>query len=152
MIREMRTVIPFASTVFPEPEWKTQVERWYQLDAPSMMLCESYWRNRKDWAHPQLVLLNSPQSSFSTDQLFCKTQSPSKFVHTLPSVRTSALFQLMNWRGPAISFIESMEKTMAYGKELVEKDRYQHVWVIQVLETPELQVEWVVLKSEGESL
>lgn len=148
MTLSTRTVKTFPSTTFAEPEWKTLVERWYQLDTPSVMLCESYWQQRQDLKMPDMVLLNSPNLSFVTDQLFCKTLSPSKFVHTLPSVRTSALFQLMNWRGPAVSFIDTLENTLSYAKELVEKNLYAHIWVLNVEEVPTLKVDWVVVQKE----
>lgn len=141
----------FNSTAFPEPEWKTAVERWYQLDAPAFMVCESYWRNKTQLTlPPDVVLVNSPQTSFATDQLFCKSLSPSKFVHTLPSVRTSALFQLMNWRGPSFSFIDTREKILAYGEELVQKKVHSNVWYVHVEETPNLLVDLYVIQAEAQ--
>ncbi|MCC6137350.1 MAG: hypothetical protein IT287_01865 [Bdellovibrionaceae bacterium] len=140
----------FSSTVFPEPEWKSHVERWYQLDAPSFMLCESFWKHKEHLQDPpDMVLLNSPHVSFMTDHMFCKTLSPSKFVHTLPSVRSSALFQLINWRGPLYSFVDTPENILKYGENLVQKSLSKNLWILQVEELPKLKVDWYVLKNTG---
>ena len=135
----------FMNQNFPEPGWKTKVERWYQIDPPSFALCESYWQNQDFLANPpDMILLNSPQASFKTDQMFCKTLSPSKFVHTRPNVRTSALFQLMPWRGPMLSFVGDFADTLKQGGEMLTT--YKRIWAIQVKELPHLSVEWHVLE------
>jgi hypothetical protein len=136
----------FMNLNFPEPGWKSKVERWYQIDPPSFALCESYWQNQdflKD--APDLILLNSPQASFKTDQNFCKTLSPSKFVHTLPNVRTSALFQLIPWRGPMMSFVGDFSQTLSLAQEMSAATPGLRIWAIHVKEVPHLSVEWHVL-------
>ena len=142
----------FMNQNFPEPGWKGQVERWYQIDPPSFALCESYWQNQ-DFLNlePDLILLNSPQASFKTDQLFCKTLSPSKFVHTLPNVRTSALFQLIPWRGPMLSFVGDFSETLKLGQELLASGRYRRLWAIEIKEVPHLSVEWHRLTPPGDT-
>jgi len=136
----------FMNQNFPEPAWKGKVERWYQIDPPSFALCESYWQNQDFLGEaPDMILLNSPQASFKTDQMFCKTLSPSKFVHTLPNVRTSALFQLIPWRGPLLSLVGDFAETLKLGEELLTGGRYRRVWAIHVKEAPHLSVEWHLL-------
>jgi len=143
----------FMSLNFPEPKWREQVERWYQIDAPSYALCESYWQNRdflKDL--PQAVYINSPDCSFKTDQSFCKTLSPSKFVHTLPSVRTSALFQLLMWRGPMYSFVGEQAEILRFAQDDIADGRFKRVWVIEITELPHLKVEWRILEADDASV
>lgn len=138
----------FMNQNFPEPAWKSKVERWYQIDPPSFALCESYWQNQDLLAEmPDMILLNSPNASFKTDQNFCKTLSPSKFVHTLPNVRTSALFQMIPWRGPMMSFVGGFADTLELGASMLATGSGKRIWAIQVLETPHLSVEWHVLTA-----
>lgn len=94
----------FLEFAFPNtelPVWHSQVERWYQMDAASYGLCE-LWSKSKDQAPPGLIFLASPGGCNEMDLQFVKSgaASPAKFVYTLPSTRSSALLQLMNWQGP----------------------------------------------------
>lgn len=83
------------------PSWHAQVERWYQMDAASYGLCE-LWTKSSAHGSPDLIFLASPGGCNEMDLQFVKSgaASPSKFVYTLPSTRSSALLQLMNWQGP----------------------------------------------------
>ncbi len=132
------------------PEWASLVERWYQLDAPSYLLCQSYWESKsKLTAPPDLILLNSPQTSFVTDRAFCQTLSPSKFVHTLPNVRSSALLQLLEWRGPLFSFVDEKAKILKYAENVLNKTPVSRIWVLQVMEQPVLKVDWCVYEKKN---
>jgi hypothetical protein len=134
----------------PEPLWKDDVERWYQIDGPAYGLCEMFWQNKSDLeTKPQAVLLNSPEASYKTDLAFCKTLSPSKFVHTLPNVRSSSLFQLMKWSGPLYSFVRPSTEILEEAKNFLKAGIYDRVWLIDVVETPQLQVHWHVLENKN---
>ena len=142
-------IFNFMNLNFPEPAWRSKVERWYQIDPPSFALCESFWQNQDFLAKsPDLILLNSPEASYKTDRQFAKTLSPSKFVHTLPNVRSSALFQLIPWRGPLFSTVGDFSDTLTWGQEILAKGRYKRLWAINVKEEPYLSVEWHVLEGE----
>jgi hypothetical protein len=86
-----------------EPRWSSKVERWYQLDAASYGLAQAY-TELKFSEHPHMMILASSGASNETDFQFAQSgaQSPSKFVHTLPSVRGAPLMQLMGWFGPLL--------------------------------------------------
>jgi hypothetical protein len=93
--------LEFAFPTSDPPSWHAQVERWYQMDAASYGLCE-LWTKAADQIAPGLIFLASPGGCNEMDQQFVKSgaASPSKFVYTLPSTRSSALLQLMHWQGP----------------------------------------------------
>lgn len=86
------------------PPWSGRVDRWYQLDAAAFGLCELAARERESAAPPAFVFLASPGASNDTDFRFASggASSPSKFVHTLPNVRGSALCQVLGWSGPTL--------------------------------------------------
>lgn len=130
------------------PEWAPLVERWYQLDAPSYLLCQTYWESKNRLGSPpELILLNSPQSSFATDKGFCQSLSPSKFVHTLPNVRSSAFLQVIEWRGPLFSFVDEKAKILKYAEHVLNKTPVGRIWVLHVLEQPVLKVDWCVYEK-----
>src|ERR1035437_689374 len=88
-----------------EPEWSARVERWYQLDAASFALTETFWRHQQTLeVLPKWMLLASPLASNVTDRQFVASgaSSPAKFVHTLPNIRSASLLQVMGWSGPVI--------------------------------------------------
>lgn len=90
----------FEYPVKTEPEWAPQVERWYQLDAAAYGVTELYYRNRKKLPLPGRIFLASPGASNHTDRQFAQgAPSPSKFVHTLPNIRSAPLLQVMKWSG-----------------------------------------------------
>lgn len=88
-----------------EPAWAAQVERWSQLDAAAFGMAEIYDRHRETLtAFPKWILLASPAASNETDRQFAMggARSPSKFVHTLPNIRSSSILRLMPWQGPLL--------------------------------------------------
>lgn len=83
-----------------QPEWAPQVERWYQLDAAAYGVTELFYRNREKLPLPAQIFLASPGASNHTDHQFATgAPSPSKFVHTLPNIRSAPLLQVMQWSG-----------------------------------------------------
>lgn len=100
----------------------TRVERWNQLDdaAKSLVLLAAEIKPRlPETKPPDLIILASPEGSFATDLAFAKQHaiSPSKFIHTLPSVRGSALLQALQWSGPVLC-IQHPSKTLATAVDL----------------------------------
>jgi hypothetical protein len=88
-----------------EPKWASTVERWYQLDAAAFGLVEVFSQLKSELERPPtFLILASPGSSSETDFQFVQSgaASPSKFVHTLPSVRAAPLLQVMKWQGPVL--------------------------------------------------
>jgi hypothetical protein len=114
----------FRFPVSEPPSWADKVERWYQLDAFAYGLPEAFthWK-ATGVLRPELLILASPEGSNRTDfefaQGFKKTGvgSPSKFVHTLPNSRSSALLQVMEWSGRFIC-IQNDPATFLSGLEL----------------------------------
>lgn len=87
-----------AFPVTVEPEWKNQVERWYQMDGAAFALTATYWHHRPLLnVPPEWMLLASPRASNRTDVQFAAAISPSpaKFVHTLPNIRAACVLQVM---------------------------------------------------------
>ena len=127
------------------PSWAEQVERWYQLDAFAYGLPEAYvhWQ-KQGLLQPNVLILASPGGSNQTDydfaQGFKKTGvgSPSKFVHTLPNSRSTALLQVMGWSGRLIC-IQNDPTTIASGLELAEDLAAEGViWVLGVTAVTEV--------------
>ncbi|MBI3556414.1 MAG: hypothetical protein HY074_09145 [Deltaproteobacteria bacterium] len=88
-----------------EPVWAAKVDRWYQLDACAYGLSQAWWQLKESLGpRPAFLILASPGASNETDLAFARSGaiSPSKFVHTLPNVRASALCQVMDWAGPML--------------------------------------------------
>lgn len=106
--RNLKLCIQHYEYDFPakqEPLWASQVERWYQLDAPAYGLAQAYWELCKpSLTPPEFLILASAGASNETDLAFVQggATSPSKFVHTLPSVRGASLLQVMAWQGPLL--------------------------------------------------
>ena len=90
------------------PAWSPQVDRWYQLDAPAYGLAQAFSAHflASKTDRPHFLILASAGSSGETDFQFARAEvpSPSKFVHTLPSVRAVPLMQLLQWQGPLLCF------------------------------------------------
>ena len=85
------------------PDWSSLVDRWYQLDAHSFGLADFYWKHKDILINkPGIIILTSDTGSLEADLQFVKIFSPTKFVYTLPNVRSSALCQVMNWHGPIL--------------------------------------------------
>lgn len=93
------------------PAWASRVERWYQLDAAAFGLPHAFHHWHSSGlieGPPEFLILASPDGSNQTDYDFALAlkasgaPSPSKFVHTLPNSRSSALLQVMNHGGPMI--------------------------------------------------
>lgn len=100
-----------------EPEWAAKVERWYQLDAGSFALTETFWRHQQSLEIlPKWMLLASPLASNVTDRQFVASgaSSPAKFVHTLPNIRSASLLQVMGWTGPVLC-LQNDPKTVLTG-------------------------------------
>jgi hypothetical protein len=98
-------------------------------------LSDFYWTHKDVLVNkPGIIILTSDTGSLEADSQFVKTFSPTKFVYTLPNVRSSALCQVMNWHGPILCiqqsppFLESgvSEATSWAGNE------YGRVWVMDV--------------------
>lgn len=86
------------------PTWAAQVERWYQLDPFAYFLPEAFARMAPK-SRPDSILLACASASNLTDHAFVLggALSPTKFVHTLPNIRSSSLLSVMGWSGPLFS-------------------------------------------------
>jgi hypothetical protein len=86
------------------PFWAPLVERWYQLDPFAYRLPEAFARFNVA-ARPSRILLACAGASNFTDHAFATggAASPTKFAHTLPNIRASALLSVMRWDGPVLS-------------------------------------------------
>lgn len=120
-----------------EPQWKNLVERWYQLDSYSYGLVQGYWENRESLGpHPDFLVLASPGASNKTDWEFAQggSCSPQKFVHTLPNIRSSPLFQVMKWSGPMLC-VNSGSQTITHGIRegiCLLNSGFKTVWVLSL--------------------
>lgn len=126
----------FPATV--EPAWAAKVDRWYQLDAFAYGLSQAWWQLQTELsARPSFILLASPGASNETDWNFARggATSPSKFVHTLPNVRASALCQVMDWAGPMLCLQndpETLESAIAEGTRMLGA-QWPLIWVMNVV-------------------
>ena len=149
----------FSEIIFPatqEPNWKSEVDRWYQLDAPAYALTQFYAENREKLGPPpSFIFLASPTASNETDVAFAKSGeqkwSPGKFVHTLPNVRCSPLCQVMKWTGPMLCIQNGIdtETTALHEAGWMLSEEYPVIWVLSVL-TDSLSVRAHVLKLYSE--
>jgi hypothetical protein len=144
-----------------EPTWANLVDRWYQLDAYSYGLAEVYSRNPDQFGpHPDFVILASPRASNETDREFVLSgaSSAGKFVHTLPNIRVSPLFQVMNYAGPVLCL---QNDPHTYETALTEANyllsEFKRIWVLAVeathpknSETRSYQVRYTVLTKATE--
>ena len=98
------------------PPWANSVERWYQLDAYAYGFLHAFSRWKNVGNRPDAIVLASPHASNETDAAFVRSHgmSPTRFVHTLPNVRSAPLCQLLEWSGPVIS-VHRDPTTLAYG-------------------------------------
>jgi 3-oxoacyl-[acyl-carrier-protein] synthase II len=95
-----------------EPSWAMVVPRWHQLDQVTFAVVEAgsqlaalypeVWRNK-----PARIWIAAAGASNGADYDFVRTgsRSPSRFVGTLPSIRSSSLALLMNWQGPVLCLV-----------------------------------------------
>jgi hypothetical protein len=109
-----------------EPAWASVVARWHQLDESTYAVVEAAYRYSKafpkEWelVRPKSIWIAAPGGSNIADDDFVVhgSRSPSRFVGTLPSIRSSSLALLMNWRGPVMC-LQNGEKTLLQGFEEV---------------------------------
>jgi len=117
------------------PGWSSLVDRWYQLDAPSFGLADIYWNYKNTLTNkPGMIILASDEGSLEIDLQFIKSFSPSKFVYTLPNVRSSALCQVTSWHCPILCIQQtpkSLESAVAEAMTWACKE-YQKVWICDV--------------------
>lgn len=107
-----------------EPVWAATVARWHQLDESTYAVVEAAYRfsqlNTDEWRRvwPKTIWLAATGGSNAADYDFVAngSRSPSRFVGTLPSIRSSSLALMMNWRGPVMCLL-SGEKTLEQGFE-----------------------------------
>ena len=134
-----------------EPAWAPQVERWYQLDAAAFGLTELYWRERENLSsRPAAMFLASPGGSNFTDRQFAAgaTPSPTKFVHTLPNIRSAALLQVMGWSGRVLCLQKDPETVLAALSEAVRGRR--NAWVVSAFPVQgRFEAHIFVLGSDG---
>lgn len=87
------------------PDWSEKVDRWYQMDAFAFGACDAFSKFKSELGRlPDFVFLASREASNRTDRIFVEggSISPSKFVHTLPSVRSAPLFEISGLSGPCL--------------------------------------------------
>lgn len=126
------------------PAWSSRVDRWYQLDAYAYGLAQSASHfnslnltpTGEPAKLPDLVLLASPEASNRTDYAFAQSggNSPAKFVHTLPNVRSSAWCQVTGWSGPLLCLQRdpfTLVGALSEAATLLGGD-YQEIWVLSV--------------------
>jgi hypothetical protein len=100
---------PIAFPAVTKPVWSGKVDRWYQLDAAAYGLAQACFQWRQMAAEPpSFIVLASRGASNDADRAFVESgaDSPAKFVHTLPSVRSSTFCQVMDWHGPMLCLQE----------------------------------------------
>lgn len=123
--------------VFPArepPAWAAKVERWVQLDSFAFLLPEAFTRWEKSLgSRPSLMLLTGFGASNITDSAFARSgaQSPTKFVHTLPNIRSSSLLAVMGWSGPVLS-LHRDPCSLAAGFREALRHPQEEVWLWHV--------------------
>ena len=101
---------PISFPAVTKPVWSGKVDRWYQLDAAAYGLAQACFQ----WCQmgseqPSFMVLASRGASNEADRAFVESgaDSPAKSVHTLPSVRSSTVCQVMDWHGPMLCLQEN---------------------------------------------
>lgn len=113
------------SKVGYEPIWKDKVERWYQLDEASFILCEavSNWQ-KSDLLKPfdRIIYLAQGASNLADADFACSSAtSPAKFVYTLPNIAPSVFIQLLSWSGPVVCISPvDLEKSLKFSFNLAK--------------------------------
>lgn len=114
-----------------EPAWAAEVPRWHQLDDATFAVVEAAYQFRTRFSEvwqasrPAAVWLASRGGSNLADYEFVQrgSRSPSRFVGTLPSIKSSSLALMMNWRGPVFC--------VQNGKRTVEQGLSEMYWHLQ---------------------
>ncbi len=130
-----------AGPALREPAWASTVARWHQLDESTYAVVEAAYRfsqlDQDEWkrVRPQSIWIAAPGGSNAADHDFVAngSRSPSRFVGTLPSIRSSSLALLMNWRGRVLC-LQSGEKTLEQGFEEIywhlRTNKTEPAWLI----------------------
>lgn len=86
-----------------EPGWSTQIDRWYQLDELGFSFCEALheWNYLEAYPKPDMIFLAIEGASNVADYDFVNSssQSPAKFVYTLPNISAAVIFQMLKLNG-----------------------------------------------------
>ncbi len=86
-----------------EPGWSTKIDRWYQLDELGFSFCEALqeWNYLESFPRPDMIFLAIEGASNVADYDFVATgsQSPAKFVYTLPNISAAVIFQILKLNG-----------------------------------------------------
>ncbi len=89
-----------------EPLWKDRIERWYQLDVASLVMCQAIYewqKNKINFILPDVIIYEFNKGSNFADHEYAKLTdpSPAKFVYTLPNIPIAAAQQLLKISVPA---------------------------------------------------
>lgn len=146
--------VDFLEFTYPaaqEPSWRQKVERWYQMDAASYGFCELAVRAPSQRA-PDCMFLTSPAGCKEMDLQFVKTGAlnPSKFVYTLPSIRSSALLQVLEWHGPLLC-LQNGDSSLAAGlcEAALLANSGKSSWLLGYLQTSSNLAFRLVIGAEG---
>jgi hypothetical protein len=109
-----------------EPAWASKIDRWFQLDSDSNAICSALdiWLQHTEVnTSPHLILQASTFGSHIADIDFvrCGSESPAKFVYTLPNVVVGVLAQFLSWKGPTFNFTGT--------ESWVQAERFAHQWL-----------------------
>jgi hypothetical protein len=127
----------FQFPVQKEPIWHRFVDRWNHLDAYAYGLVQAcfQWKMAPE-AYPDFIILASPEASNRTDFQFAHTGglSPSKFVHTLPNVRSSSLCQVLKWNGPLLCIQNDPHTQVTALREGADLmiGHWNRIWVLSI--------------------
>ena len=126
------------------PAWSTQVERWYQLDELGFSFCEALyeWNLLEKFKKPDLVILAIKGGSNLADRDFVSngSQSPAKFVYTLPNISAAVIFQMLKIQGKVFCVSEG-EQTfeVARNEAAAYAKTGNSVWLFETSSIDELK-------------
>jgi hypothetical protein len=94
-----------------KPPWAMEFKHYNQMDKASYFLANFIWEHKEVLLknQPDEVYLFSSAASFYSDKAFINSstlRSPSKFIYTLPSVKSNVICDLLNWEGPVYTFVD----------------------------------------------
>ncbi len=125
-LKHFHKILPFPPV--EPPVWAPKVERWYQLDRFAYLLPEAFsrWEEEIGSSRPDCQFLACAGASNFTDQAFVLSQamSPTKFVHTLPNIRSSSLLAVMGWEGPVFSLHRDPHTLAGAFREVLRRGEY----------------------------
>lgn len=111
-----------------EPEWKSDVERWYQMDATCFSVNQAayqFFQEHRPNFENLILGITGGSNLADFDFVNSKCSSPAKFVYTLPNIALSTVCQMLKWSGPSSCIICRENDTNGVISEALESAKFE---------------------------